>query len=371
VTALQEESAQWRQIEAQRRKDGRVVHGELRETRRALQQQTTALERLWRDGALVREQKLVEDRVFDWVARQVKRQRRLVFGPWTGEVGFELIYWVPFLRYVARRYELPPDRILVISRGGTGSWYADFASGYCDLFDVITPEALRQALRQKKQRDVPDAERRLLAAVRQRLGVSRLSLIHPLLMYRLFMPYWKETDSIRRVERFAVSGRVADSPPAAPLDLPDRFVAVRFYFSDCFPDTPANREVIARIIESLTARTDVVMLDPGFRIDDHADWPATARDRVHTLHHVMTASNNLGVQTAVIRRASGFVGTYGGFSYLAPLCGVDTVALFSERNFYRTHLERAARMLGEVGGGQLVPIDTRALEMIRGIVGFC
>ncbi len=36
----------------------------------------------------------------------------------------------------------------------------------------------------------------------------------------------------------------------------------------------------------------------------------------------MTPERNLAVQTAVIARARAFVGTYGGYSYLAPFCGV-------------------------------------------------
>ena len=39
---------------------------------------------------------------------------------------------------------------------------------------------------------------------------------------------------------------------------------------------------------------------------------------VHTIDHLMTPEDNLAVQTAVVAHATAFVGTYGGFSYLAP-----------------------------------------------------
>lgn len=358
-----------RALDLLRREDLRLIRQELRETRNALHRQSVGTGKLLHDISLVREQKVVEERVLAWISRQVKRDRPLVFGPWTGEVGFELIYWVPFLRYVAQRFKLPPERIIILSRGGTFSWYQDFASAYLDVFDFVTPSQLQHALKQKKQREVSAFERRLLASVRQRLGVDRLSVIHPLLMYRMYMPYWKETDSIRRVERFAASSSMPSSAPRPGLELPERYVAVRFYFSDCLPDTPANRACIEQIMQSLASHSDVVVLDPGFRIDDHTDWAAGTAHRVHRLDAVMTPSNNLAIQTAAIRGAAGFVGTYGGFSYLAPLCGIDAVALYSEKNFYASHLERAQRMLVEVGGGQLVPLDTRALGMVRQAVG--
>jgi hypothetical protein len=30
-----------------------------------------------------------------------------------GEVGFELLYWVPFLRWFAERFDVPPERLIV------------------------------------------------------------------------------------------------------------------------------------------------------------------------------------------------------------------------------------------------------------------
>src|SRR5687767_8551319 len=47
----------------------------------------------------------------------------IVVGPWTGEVGFELLYWIPFVRWACAEFGIDPRRLLVISRGGVGSWY--------------------------------------------------------------------------------------------------------------------------------------------------------------------------------------------------------------------------------------------------------
>ena len=62
----------------------------------------------------------------------------------------------------------------------------------------------------------------------------------------------------------------------------------------------------------------------------------------------MTPENNLAVQTEVIRGAEAFVGTYGGFSYLAPLCGVEHagVLLARERVPLRPSRGGQARVLG-------------------------
>ncbi len=70
--------------------------------------------------------------------------------------------------------------------------------------------------------------------------------------------------------------------------------------------------------------------------------------------------DNLAAQSAVVAGARGFIGTYGGFSYLAPLYGVDSLSFFSERNkLVPFHLEHAQRVYGSTpGGGRFLAVDT-------------
>ena len=65
-------------------------------------------------------------------------------GPWLGEVGFELLYWVPFLRWFAERFHVAPERFLIVSRGGTAAWYRPFAGRYADVFEQVSPEMFRE-----------------------------------------------------------------------------------------------------------------------------------------------------------------------------------------------------------------------------------
>ena len=60
--------------------------------------------------------------------------------------------------------------------------------------------------------------------------------------------------------------------------------------------------------------------------------PATTHEAlgVRTLPHDMHPRENLHVQSAIVAGASAFVGTYGGFSYLAPFLGVPSTAYYSD-----------------------------------------
>jgi hypothetical protein len=72
------------------------------------------------------------------------------------------------------------------------------------------------------------------------------------------------------------------------------------------------------------------------------------------------------VQTEVIQHADGFVGTYGGFSYLAPLCGVNALALYSRADGFRfDHLDVAKRVFASLRCGTFTEVDIRAADVLR------
>jgi hypothetical protein len=86
---------------------------------------------------------------------------------------------------------------------------------------------------------------------------------------------------------------------------------------------------------------------------------------VLTIADHMIPERNLAVQSAVIARARAFVGTYGGYSYLAPFYGVSAVAFYSQRTFKPQHLHLAQRVFDRIGGATLVPLDVAALPVVR------
>ena len=114
----------------------------------------------------------------------------IIAGPWLAEVGYEVLYWVPFLRWFADAYRIPPERLVAVSRGGVGSWYAPFAATYVELFDLLGPAelvALNDARRQaseaggRKQTTVSEQDELLLGRIRRerRLG-DQVRTVHRL-----------------------------------------------------------------------------------------------------------------------------------------------------------------------------------------------
>ena len=343
----------------------RQLERRVEDLQRSIAQQERRLSESLERARLLDVQAMDDRRFARTIDRILRRDRPVIVGPWTGEVGFELLYWVPFVRWVAATFGLAPDRLLVVSRGGVASWYGDVARNYADVFSFFTPDEFQTATadKTKKQRRLDGFDTEVVKRVIAARSLEHVDLLHPGMMYRLFMPYLKELATAARVDRYTLHARL--EPPDDPVlrALPSDYVAARFYFSDCFPDTPANRAFVASTIESLSRQTPVVVLNTSFALDDHHD--VAPGPRVVTIADHMVPERNLAVQSAVIARARAFVGTYGGYSYLAPFYGVNAVAFYSERTFKPQHLHLAQRVFDRFGGATLVPLDVAALSLVR------
>jgi len=290
----------------------------------------------------------------------------IVAGPWLGEVGFELLYWAPFLAWFSERFGVAPERLHVVSRGGVESWYQPYAGGYHEILSSLSPatfHALHEqrlaTLGEQKQRQVlafeHDLLRTLVGDVRNRV------MLHPSTMYELYKTYWWGHVGVEWVHERARYRRLP--VPAAAVPLPSgAYTAVKFYFNECFPPTETNRAFVRRRIEQLVARGPVVSLTTGLRLDDHGDCPVEALG-VQSLPHDLPPADNLRVQNAIVAGAAAFVGTYGGFSYLAPFHGVPATAYYSNAGgFSMSHLTMARSALTRLHGEAL--LDVRAVTEV-------
>ena len=293
----------------------------------------------------------------------------IVVGPWTGEVGFEVLYWVPFVEWFRTRWRVSPDRFVIVSRGGVASWYGMPEARYVDVFSMLAASVFIDRAAREKQRQVSALDRELLDEVSLRCGLAHETHLHPRLMYQALSPFWKDQAGFGLVERFTLYRRMTSSGDPTPAGLPDDYVAVRFYSSGCFPDNEQNRAAAGAVISALSQRSAVVVLSSGLRVDDHADYGAAGREGVIAIGADASAETNLAVQSAVIARARAFVGTYGGYSYLAPFYGVPSVGLYSRQTFKLHHLHAAQRALERLGGATVTAVDVAHAGALHAATG--
>jgi hypothetical protein len=195
-------------------------------------------------------------------------------------------------------------------------------------------------------RDYSSAEQLIIELVRREIGVERLNVLHPNVMYSAFKHIQNSTD-----RELATYFPKLTPPVVSGLDieLPAQFIAVRFY--ECFPlpASDANQAFVRKLLAHLGDTLPIVCLNTPMSIDrKHPDFSIEGIENVVTGQSSMTLANNLAVQSAIIGQADAFLGSYGGLSYLSPLFGRPSFSLYSDgRSLSKTnHLAWAQSVLG-------------------------
>ena len=306
------------------------------------------------------------------IARVVSGRGPIVAGPWLGEVGYEALYWLPFLRWVQDRYRLAPDRLVVVSRGGVEQWYEGIAATYVDLFDLLSPAELaaRNDARQAREEGGGRKQSRLGALdewVLQHVGADGgrpSAVLHPSLLFRLFRDVWQGNLPLDFLFTRTDFVRMPAPPRPSVPGLPSEYVAVKLYSGTALPDTAENLDVLRALVRSVAARTPVVVLDTGLAVDDHRDLALGDLPGVLNARDWMTPRTNLGLQAALVAHSRYFLGTCGGLAWLAPFMGVPTVAVYADDALLRPHLTIARQAGEQAGAAEFTSLDLRALRRI-------
>jgi hypothetical protein len=327
-----------------------------------------------------------EHRAFQEDAEAIDRQigdlaagtSPIVVGPWLAEVGYEVLYWIPFLRWFQDAYGIRRERFVVVSRGGMEAAYGELAGTYVDLFDLITPEALaaRNAERRtdvegggQKQSGMSALDEELVAAARARAGLRDAVALHPSFMFRLFRNVWHGNlplDVLWRHTRY-LTQTLAPGHREIPsgIAIPGEFIAVKLYAGPALTTSPATREAARALVARAARVAPVVVLEADIGIDEHRDFDLDGLPGVTSARALMAARTNLAVQMALISRARFFMGTCGGLAWLAPFLGIPTVALYDADKLIAPHLYVARHAGARAGAADFTALDVRAVARLQ------
>ena len=146
-------------------------------------------------------------------------------------------------------------------------------------------------------------------------------MLHPSWMYRLLTPAWTDQMPMKTLATWLNPTPLPTLPLPAGLVLPEKFVAVRFYARATMQPHDGVVFWLKQQLTKLAAKQPLVFLSTDQRYDDHADFLRPFGANMVDLGPVLTPQTNLAVQLAVLQRAQGFVGTYGGLAQLALRAG--------------------------------------------------
>lgn len=333
------------------------------------------LVRLARRGARDREHRELQQDAVETerqIAALASGGRPIIAGPWLAEVGYEVLYWIPFLRWFCDAHRVPKDRLVVLSRGGMETAYRTLAGRYVDMFDLLTPEEI--AVRGQERRDQHEGggqkqsalstldEQLLSAAGRRACFDADPAVLHPSLMFRLYRNAWHGTlpmDVFWRHARYQRMTLAAES--VAGPSLPESYVAVKLYTGHSLAPSDENRQFLRAMVGQVARHTPVVTLETPFGLDEHRDIDLTDVPNVISMASHMTPRNNLAVQLGVVSGASRFIGACGGLAWLAPFLGVPTVGVFDNDHLLAPHLLVARQAGKQTKAAEFSTLDLRAV----------
>jgi hypothetical protein len=276
---------------------------------------------------------------YDELSRIAEGNNPVVFGPFFTEIGFETLYWIPFVNWFKTEFKVPAERILAISRGGAQPWYKHVAGRYADIFDHYSLEEFKDK-----------NEERITAGKLAGLGNASKHL-HPAHMFKVMGVIrsapdlgWTKFQVFEKDEAEELRGK-----------LPASYVAVKFWFGGQFPESDRNKQFVKGVIRTLAKTNNVVLLNTGLDVERHDGFDKwfneleAAGPNVTSIRPHLTLRNNLRVQTAAIAGSKAFVGTYGGFAYIAPFAGVPGLTFYSrEEGFVYEHMDVLHRALRQM-----------------------
>ncbi len=285
------------------------------------------------------------------LALAAKGDGPILVGPWFGDLGIEMLYWLPFVRWWRKRYKVDKSRLVSISRGALGRWYETVAGGYLDMA-ALWPEAdllrldrrrIEEAARYDGPPGLTPTEAWVCEAAAASLSLGAFNVLPPWTLAALFDPYWEGAVGYQAVAPWTRVGllslkhkRVRQICP----HLPSTYVAVSFPFGDAFPDEEANRKRATETVAGLAKRGNVVVID--------SDIPFAPHPKVR--HLDAPGSDRREAQFAAIAGAEAFVGSLGPLAYVAGLFGKRCIAFESAHSAASDcHKDFASRQLAPLG----------------------
>ena len=265
----------------------------------------------------------------------LKSSRPILVGPFLGEAGIEALYWLSFIENL-KQAGIKPERLIPIGRGGSACWYGTPTG--VEIYAMRTPQQVRvesTVRRMKtgmmKQLAWTPFDRAIVTDAAQSLGLKKYLTLHPSWMFQTLSPYWAGMRGMDWLHGRCTYAFLPPPPLPAGVQLPPEFVAVKFYFRSTFEYKHDALQLAKTTVKKLAETIPVVILNTGIHSDDHRDLQFKAHPHITVLKDLMplTPQNTLWAQSAVLARAQGFVGTYGGLAQVAQRFKKPAVTFFT------------------------------------------
>ena len=289
------------------------------------------------------------------IEKLIDNYDNLIIGPWFSELGFELLYWIPYINKLYTDKIFANKNVATISRGGVEEFYSFLPGKHFNLLEhysqvdwsKITSSIWRD-LGGLKQSMLVNQEIDMLVNLKSELNFdqdSKTLILHPSLMFSLFRPFWRNkswsADIISEQLNF----------PSFMRHKTENFGAVKIYSRPSLSISVASAKKIKEFLENENIKLKIISSD-SYK-DDHE---VLALDNIENsiLVPVDEYENNLKIQLDVIKKSSVSYTTYGGLSYYALYLGKTSFGFYSDSSKFDEQHIKVAKLLETKFGSRLV-----------------
>jgi len=294
-----------------------------------------------------------------------RRDDLAVVLPVFGEVAYETLYWIPYIR---KRLHAFRGTVVYFGRDGSEAWSRNIAPRAAAETRINAHEILQRdqvlehmsALRSKngswKQLDrseSSDLYNILIDYACESTGLQRVSVLYPEDMFGLVRNALGDRARAWQAKRAFAHGTMSAGNALPAALFPPRFLTTRFYSK---PGLDIPRVMRNGTISSLLTKWNpeglpILDLTPPELFQDHVGFKAQ-QPLVTNLFDLVRYSSkqNLAMQSDAIARSERFLGSHGGIGYVAVSLGRPSCLLESEatriNRVHRYFLRRLAAATG-------------------------
>lgn len=287
-----------------------------------------------------------EDTEF-YITKSLEVREKLVFGPWMGELGFEVLYWSPLVNHFARKGDF------ALSRGGISLLYPKLT--YVEILDCIdkfrwdeTQKKRKLILGGEKQRKWLASEFLLLKKLLRGREHLKFRIFHPSNLFNLYSFNSKIESTFQKklLKEFCkdISCLKVEYEKIVKIDSQKCLIAT--YSREGLSNDDIKEFLKSEKLSNLVENYEVVNLK---------DLNHDLSHQFVTLEEKVSKSsfqfgNNLERKIIEILESRIVITTDGGLAYLSLLLGRDTYALRGFRNYWSEYHSEMADYLSKING---------------------
>jgi hypothetical protein len=289
------------------------------------------------------------------IRRLVGEYDNVIVGPWFSELGFELLYWVPFINSLSTENTFANKNVVTISRGGVEDLYDFLPSKHLNLLEYFSQtdwsdftSKVWQELGGLKQSKLVMREVKMLKNLNIQFAGkenSKTLVLHPSLMFTMFRPFWRNKNwSADLIAKHLVF-------PNFEIPEAKNYGSVKIYSR---PSLQINVDTTKKIGEFLKSeKVDLKIITSDSYKDDHEVFVFSDLENAKLIP-INDYENNLKLQLDIIRSSSVCYTTYGGLSYYPLYFGKKSIGFYTDSSKFDQQHTKVANLLKNQFGSEFI-----------------